>query len=196
MASRSPTQERVTTLLVSAETGGAPVWDQLVPLVYDELRALARAQLSRGGANTLGTTELVHEAYLRLVDATRVLGQGRGYFFGAAARAMRQILVDRARRRGSAKRGGGAVAITLEPGHAFTIGPDPDLIELDAALRCLEDVYPRAARVVECRFFGGLDTEETAETLGVSPRTVKRDWALARAWLYREMRTAPGVNAQ
>ena len=175
----------VTALLVSAESGADVVWDRLVPLVYDELHVLARAQLAdEHSANTLTTTELVHEAYLRLVDSSQVVGNGRQYFFGAAARAMRQILVDHARRRGRQKRGGGTIALTtLDEIHGSMTGP-----ELDLVLTRLAATYPRAARVVECRFFGGLSTEQTAEVLGICARTVKADWALARAWLFRELR--------
>ena len=180
----------VTALLVSAESGADVVWDRLVPLVYDELHVLARAQLAdEHSANTLTTTELVHEAYLRLVDSSRVVGNGRQYFFGAAARAMRQILVDHARRRGRQKRGGGSIALTtLDELHGSMTGPEVDLVELDLLLTRLAETYPRAARVVECRFFGGLSTEATAEVLGICARTVKSDWALARAWLFRELR--------
>lgn len=173
---------------MSAEAGSEGVWERLVPLVYGELRALARTQLAREGADaTLDTTDLVHEAYLRLVDGTRVLGNGRAYFFGAAARAMRQVLVDHARRRQRQKRGGGASPITLTSAHLVAEGPDYDLVELDRALTRLSDVYPRAAQVVECRFFGGLSVEETCEVLGVAHRTIKRDWVLARAWLRRAL---------
>lgn len=149
---------------------------------------MAHAQLAREDADaTLDTTDLVHEAYLRLVDGTRVVGNGRPYFFGAAARAMRQVLVDHARRHGRQKRGGGARPLSLRSAHLATEPPDYDLVELDHALTRLTDVYPRAARVVECRFFGGLSTEVTGKVLGIAARTVKRDWALARAWLYREL---------
>ncbi len=184
MQATAATREAVTELLLSAEAGDTGVWDQLVPLVYDELRGLARAQLAREGASTLDTTDLVHEAYLRLVDRARLLGGGRTYFFGAAARAMRQVLVDHARRRTSRKRDPAQLTLLprwLEPATAY------DLLELNLALERLAETWPRQARVVECCFFGGLSVEETAETVGVSPRTVKRDWTLARAWLYREL---------
>ena len=185
----------VTALLVSAEAGTDLVWDRLVPLVYEELRSLAHAQLAdERASNTLTTTELVHEAYLRLVDSSRVIGSGRGYFFGAVARAMRQILVDHARGRGRLKRGGGAIALTtLDEINGSMARSDIDLVELDLVLSRLAGIYPRAARVVECRFFGGLSTEEIANVLGIGARTVKADWALARAWLFRELRGAePG----
>jgi RNA polymerase sigma factor (TIGR02999 family) len=185
----------VTAMLVSAEAGTDLVWDRLVPLVYEELRVLAHARLAdEHSSNTLTTTELVHEAYLRLVDSSRVIGSGRSYFFGAAVRAMRQILVDHARSRGRQKRGGGTIALTtLDDINGPIAGPEPDLVELDLVLTRLADIYPRAARVVEYRFFGGLSTEETADVLGIGARTVKADWALARAWLFRELRGAePG----
>lgn len=147
--------------------------------------------------HTLNTTALVHEAYVRLVDDTRVTRKGRAYFFGAAGRAMRQILVDHARRHRAAKRGGDADPVTLEPGQGVMRADRAprdagdlrveklvdQLIDLDRALHDLAALNPRQARVVECRFFGGLQVDETAEALGVSPRTVKYDWALARAWL-------------
>jgi RNA polymerase sigma factor (TIGR02999 family) len=159
--------------------------DELVPLIFDELRALARRQLSRQQERyTLQTTELVNEAYLRLVGDTRVTRRGRAYFYGSAARAMRQVLVDAARRRNSAKRGSGAVALSLDERTGEVDAYAHELLDLDVALRELESRNPRHARVVECRFFGGMSVEDTAEALGVSPRTVKSDWALARAWLY------------
>ena len=188
MTGRSEAEAAVTSLLESAEAEGQDVWEQLVPLIYDQLRSLARTQLAREtDPLSLNTTDLVHEAYLRLVDDTRVIGKGRGYFFGAASRAMRQILVDHARRRHRTKRGGGRAQVTLDPDHPAPDSPTYDLMELNQALDRLSALYPRAAQVVECRLFGGLDTERTAEALGLSPRTVKRDWALARAWLYREV---------
>jgi RNA polymerase sigma-70 factor (ECF subfamily) len=183
--------QEVTALLCSAEAGAELAWDRLAPLVYEELRTLAHAQLAdEHSSNTLTTTELVHEAYLRLVDSSRVIGNGRSYFFGAAARAMRQILVDHARSRARQKRGGGGtIALTtLDDVHGSVTGPELDLVELDLVLTRLAEIYPRAARVVEYRFFGGLSTEETAVALGIGARTVKADWALARAWLFRELR--------
>jgi RNA polymerase sigma factor (TIGR02999 family) len=159
--------------------------DRLFPLVYDELRVLAHRQLgSERPDHTLRTTALVHEAYLRLVDDTRATRKGRAYFFAAAARAMRQILVDHARRRNAAKRGGGAENLSLDHGDIAVDRFAHELIDLDRALHELAKLNPRHAQVVECRFFGGLDVDETAEALGVSARTVKYDWALARAWLY------------
>jgi RNA polymerase sigma factor (TIGR02999 family) len=177
------------TALLSEAGRGREVIDRLLPLVYDELRRMAHRQLARERhPRTLTTTGLLHEAYLKLVDQTQVPLKSRGYFFGAAARAMRQVLVDAARRRTRRKRGGGQAELSLE---GFEVAVDDfaaELSDLDEALVRLAGLYPRQARVVECRFFGGLSVEETAEALELAPRTVKRDWALARAWLYRELR--------
>lgn len=183
---------RTTALLENPDPRDQVAIDQVLPFVYDELRSLAHRQLAgeRAG-HTLDTTGLVHEAYVRLVDDTRVTRKGRAYFFGAAARAMRQVLVDHARRRKAEKRGGGAERVTFEPervgdaeGRVDLDRMAEELIDLDRALDELARMNPRRARVVECRFFGGMEVEETAEALGVSPRTVKYDWALARAWLH------------
>ena len=163
--------------------------DELVPLIFDELRAMARRQLSRQHERyTLQTTELVNEAYLRLVGDAAVTRRGRAYFYGAAARAMRQVLVDAARRRNSAKRGSGVVALSLDEHTGDVDAYAHELLDLDEAMQELERRNARSARVVECRFFGGMSVEDTAEALGVSPRTVKSDWALARAWLYDALR--------
>jgi RNA polymerase sigma factor (TIGR02999 family) len=178
-------------LLEAAGPAGAPVLDRLLPLVYEELRALAHRQLAgERPDHTLRTTALVHEAYVRLVDDTRVTRQGRAYFFGAAARAMRQVLVDHARRHRSLKRGGNAQRIPLDAHEIAVDRLADELIDLDAALEQLAQLNPRHARVVECRFFAGLEVEETAEALGISPRTVMYDWKLARAWLYDALASA------
>jgi len=188
MVQSGAARETVTSLLVSAEADNEDVWGRLLPLVYEEFRVLARRQLARSDASaTLATTDLVHEAYLRLVDGTRVMANGRRYFFGAAARAMRQVLVDHARRRRRQKRGGGGPALSLGAVQLIAEPTEEHLIDLDDALGQLADVYPRAVRVVECRFFAGLTVEETCDVLGIAPRTVKRDWSLARAWLQREL---------
>jgi len=188
MVQSGAARETVTSLLVSAEADNEDVWGRLLPLVYEEFRVLARRQLARADASaTLATTDLVHEAYLRLVDGTRVMANGRRYFFGAAARAMRQVLVDHARRRRRQKRGGGGPALSLGAVQLIAEPTEEHLIDLDDALGQLADVYPRAVRVVECRFFAGLTVEETCDVLGIAPRTVKRDWSLARAWLQREL---------
>jgi RNA polymerase sigma factor (TIGR02999 family) len=165
--------------------------DQLVPIVFDELRAVARRQLSRHERYTLQTTDLVHEAYLRLVGDTDVTRRGKPYFYASVARAMRCVLVDAARRRNAIKRGSGAAAVSLD-GNQDVVDPYADeLLDLDAAIRDLESWNSRAARVIECRFFGGMSVEDTAEALDISPRTVKSDWALARAWLYDSLHGAP-----
>lgn len=162
-----------------------------VALLYDELRELARHQLARDPGNpTLHTTELVHEAYLRLGDDERISARGRAYFFGAAAQAMRRVLIDAARRRTAVKRGGDAAKVTLDDQHATVDGYATELLDLDRALTNLEAEHPRPAHVVELRFFGGLSVEETAEALDVSPRTVKSDWAMARSWLKEHMEAA------
>jgi RNA polymerase sigma factor (TIGR02999 family) len=189
------TQARITSLVRSAEFGDDESLDRLVPLFYHELKGLARRQLAReGSAQTLQTTELVHEVYLRLVDQTQVTGRGRAYFFAAAARAMRQVLIDRARRRRAAKRGGGQVALDLDQASIAVDAFADGLLDLDAALEELARLSPRQVRVVECRYFGGISVEETAKALDISPRTVKSDWALARAWLYNALRGAAGVG--
>ena len=165
------------------------MFDELMPLVYDELRRMAHRHLAREHRQrTLNTTGLVHEAYLKLVDQTRVPVKSRAYFFAAAARAMRQVLVDAARRRGRVKRGGGEAPLDLDDFQVAVDDFAAELRDLDEALERLAALFPRQARVVECRFFGGLSVEETAEALELAPRTVKRDWSLARAWLYRELR--------
>ena len=176
-------QARTTALLRSAESGGETL-DDLVPLLYQELKRIASRQLGRGSGRTLQTTELVHEAYLRLVDQTQITAHGRAYFFAAAARAMRHVLIDRARRRRAAKRGGGEALLDLDDVSIAVDAFAESLVELDAALEDLTRLNPRQARVMECRYFGGMTVEETAEALAISPRTVKYDWALARAWLY------------
>jgi RNA polymerase sigma factor (TIGR02999 family) len=166
-----------------------PTLDLLVPVIFDELRAMAHRQLAREhGPITLQTTELVHEAYLRLAHDARITRLGRAYFYAAAARAMRQVLVDAARRRKAGKRGAGMTMLSLDEHVASVEAYGHELLGLDDALRRLESRNPRHARVVECRFFGGMSVEDTAEALDVSPRTVKSDWALARAWLYDELK--------
>jgi RNA polymerase sigma factor (TIGR02999 family) len=164
--------------------------DRLFPLVYEELRRVAhRARAGERVDETLGTTGLVHEAYLKLVDQTRVDFQDRGHFYGVAARAMRRILVDQARRRSAAKRGGGRRRIALELVESSLGAEDraDALTALDEALVRLSALDARLGQVVECRFFGGLTEEETAEVVGVDPRTIRRDWVKAKGWLYREL---------
>ena len=191
---------RTTELIETAGGGDAAALNELFPRVYDELRALARRRLAdEQRCDSLQTTALVHEAYLRLVDDTRVTQRGRAYFFAAASRAMRQILVDRARRRLAIKRGEGAELVSLDEGQSAVDAYAAELVELDDALTRLAERSPRHARVVELRYFAGLSVEQTAEVLQVSPRTVKSDWAMARAWLFSELGpqhsiASPGVR--
>lgn len=188
----SPTlRSETTALLLESVDGDANAVDRLFPIVYEELRGIARRQLIGERADhTLQTTALVHEAYVRLVDDDQVSRRGRAYFFASAARAMRQILVDHARRRGAAKRGGGVQPATLLEDRGGADAFAEELIDLDQALDRLAELDPRHARLVECRYFGGMTVEETAIALGVSPRTVRYDWALAKAWLYKFLKAA------
>jgi RNA polymerase sigma factor (TIGR02999 family) len=179
----------ITAVLSAAGREGREVFDELVPLVYDELRQMAHRQLAgERRRRTLDTTGLVHEAYVKLVDQAQVPVKSRAYFFAAAARAMRQVLVDAARRRRRLQRGAGEEVLDLDDFQVAVEDFAAELGDVDEALDRLATLFPRQARVVECRFFGGLSVEETAETLGLAPRTVKRDWSLAKAWLYRELR--------
>ena len=186
--------DRISELLRSVEQGDRQALDALFPLVYDELSILARRQRrSWHGDLTLNTTALVHEVYLKVADQKRLPAQSRSHFFGVAAKAMRHILCNYARDRNRKKRGGGVTHVPLEPGQDLAAQVDlsddqtDTLVALDESLQELERIGERQARVVECRFFGGLSVEDTATVLGVSPRTVKRDWTFARAWLRREM---------
>ncbi len=179
---------RLTQLLQAWQQGNAPAGEQLVPLVYAELRRIARIKLgAERGGHTLQPTALVHEAWLRLMQQHGADWQNRGQFFAIATQAMRRILVDHARRRQAAKRGSGEPAASIDELAAVLVSPVPDdqLVALDAALERLAAFDPRLARVVELRFFGGLSVEETAEVLDLSPTTVKREWATARLWLFR-----------
>jgi RNA polymerase sigma factor (TIGR02999 family) len=185
---------RTALLPAFPDPGGNESLDRLVPLLYEELKRVAHRQLRREApGQTLRTTDLVHEAYLRLVDQTQLTQRGRAYFFAGAARAMRQVLIDRARRRRAAKRGGGASDVDIDRATIAVDAFAERLLDLDAALEELARLSPRQARVLECRYFGGLSVEETAEALEVSARTVKYDWALARAWLYRVLQDGPRV---
>jgi RNA polymerase sigma-70 factor (ECF subfamily) len=177
-----------TDLIETAENGDEHALDQLIPLVYDELRSLAHRRLgAEGRHDSLQTTALVHEVYLRLVDDSRVTQRGRAYFFAAVSRAMRQILVDRARRRLAIKRGEGVELVSLDEDQTAVDAYATELVDLDDALTRLGERSSRHARVVELRYFAGLTVEQTAEVLQVSPRTVKSDWAMARAWLFNEL---------
>lgn len=181
-----------TELLLRAGAGEASAVESMFPLVYDELRRLAHQHLAReSNSRTLGTTELVHEAYLRLIDQTRVEWTGRAHFMGVAAIAMRRILVDRARSRQRLKRGGTRIAVPLESIDVSADDRAELVVALDEALDRLRSLDERQARVVECRFFGGMTEEEAAEAIGIGVRTAKRDWAKARSWLYTELYDAP-----
>lgn len=159
-----------------------------MPLIYDELRRLASSHLRREGAgHTLQSTALVHEAYLRLVNQREAKWQNRAHFFALASRMIRRILVDHVRKQQTGKRGGGAVRLSLEETPELGARTDINLSHLDEALRRLEQMDPQQGRVVELRYFGGLTIEETAEAIGVSTATVKRDWLVAKAWLMREL---------
>ncbi len=186
--SASPAQEEVTQLLFRVGSGDDAAASDLLPLVYEELRRLADAFMRQERRDhTLQPTALVHEAYLRLVDQTRVRWQDRTHFFAVAATCMRRILVNHARDRGRQKRGGGAQRVTLKDlADTGAIG-DAELVDLDDALARLEQLDARKVRVVEFRFFAGLTVEQTAELLDLSPVTVKRDWDFARAWLLKEL---------
>ena len=199
-----PPDGRVTQLLLDWSSGDQRALGELMPLVYGELRRLADRQLRGERQNhTLQRTALVHEAYLRLINQRNVSWQGRAQFIGLAAQLMRRILIDHARARRRAKRGGGVAPVSLDQtgvilgsgdeegprSEALELAEDPtvDLAAIDSALARLEALDPKQGRIVELRFFGGLSIEETAEVVGVSPATVKREWALARAWLRREL---------
>lgn len=175
-------------VLTELRSGRRDTLDRLMPLVYDQLRAIARRQLAlREHGATLSTTGLVHEAYLKLVDQSRVAWGDRGHFFALASVAMRHVLTDRARARLTRKRNGGMRCVTLENEQIPQEDLPEAMLELNEALDRLSAVDPRLAQVVECRFFGGLSEEETAEALGVTARTVQRDWAKAKMLLRRAL---------
>lgn len=179
----------VTLLLeelgANADGEGRDVLDRLLPLVYNELRRLAGSFLNREAAVSMQTTELVHEAYFKLTEQRTVDWQNRGQFFAIAAQAMRRILIDSARRRRAQKNSG--VKISLEDALTVTVDAPGDLLELDLALSELEKFDPQQSQIVELRYFAGLTIEETAEVLKISPATVKREWAIARSWLYLQI---------
>ena len=187
MEPQSEPQE-VTRLLLAWKGGDEGALERLVPLVYNELRRLARRQMRRERPDhSLQTTALINEAYLRLIDLRNVEWQNRAHFFALCARMMRRILVDFARSRGYRKRGGGARPVSLDQAPAVSAQPSKDIVAVDNALNALAQVDARKAQVVELRFFGGLTAQETAEVLKVSEETVLRDWKLAKVWLVREL---------
>jgi RNA polymerase sigma factor (TIGR02999 family) len=178
----------VTDLLKAWGKGDAAALDRLLPAVYDELHRQAQRYLRRERpGHTLQTTELVHEAYLRLVDQRQADWRNRAQFFGVAAQMMRRVLIDHARSKQAAKRGGSGIQVTLEDATAASEERGLDLLDLDQALTRLAALDPQQARVVELRYFTGLGIDETAQVIGISPATVKREWVTARAWLRREL---------
>lgn len=188
----TPDSPPLTELLREASNGNRAALDQLVPRLYQELRHLAHRRLQQERQDhTLSTTALVHEAYLKLIDQERVAWRDRAHFFGVAAQMMRRILIDYARTAQRLKRGGGQVAVALEDDLVAAPDRSAEVLAIDEALTRLARLDPQQARVVECRFFGGMTVEETAEALGISTATVKRDWKVARLWLYREVQQGP-----
>jgi RNA polymerase sigma factor (TIGR02999 family) len=178
----------VTQLLSDLKEGRAAAAEELLPLVYSELRRIAASYMRRERPNhTLQATALVHEAFLQLVDQTRVDWKNRAHFFGVAAQLMRRILVEHARAHGAQKRGGAAAKLSLEEAINYFPQQEATLVALDDALKELEKLDERQSRIVELRFFGGLTTEETSEVLGISTATIEREWRAARAWLYAQL---------
>ena len=185
---KPPSQNEVTQLLLAWSDGDQTALEELTSLVYAELRRLAERYMRRERAgHTLQTTALVNEAYVRLVDLQQVRWRNRAHFIGVAAQLMRHILVDFARARRQAERGGFAQQVSLDEAALVVKGRSAEFIALDDALQSLAEIDPRKSRIVELRYFGGLNVEETAEVLKISPRTVMREWSLARAWLHREL---------
>ena len=178
-------RSEVTRLLAALADGDRQAFDRLMPLVYDDLRTIARRRLrSEQAGHTLDTTALVHEAYMRLVDPDTGRWRDRAHFFAVASRVMRNVLIDHARRRGAGKRGSAAISVPLEESGASQEAGVLDVLVLDEALRKLAELDPRLEQVVEYRFFGGLSMDEAAEAMGVSVRTAPRDWRRARTYLY------------
>jgi RNA polymerase sigma-70 factor, ECF subfamily len=180
--------EQVTRLLSEVSGGNRAAVDELLPVVYRELKRLAGAQLrGESPGHTLQATALVHEAYLKLIDQRDVTWQNRAHFFGVAAQVMRRVLLDYAKAKHRLKRGGHVHKTSLDEALVVAENRASDLVVIDVALQELEALDPRQGKVVELRFFGGLSVEETAEVMGISTATVKREWAMARAWLYRKL---------
>jgi RNA polymerase sigma factor (TIGR02999 family) len=190
-------REDVTVLLAQLAQGNQEVTPKLIPLVYDELRRLAGGYMRRERSDhTLQATALVHEAYLKLVEQRAVNWQSRAHFFGIAAQLMRRILIDHARGHLRDKRGGGVIPVPLEEVLVFAPEQSSELVKLDQSLERLAKLDPRQSKIVELRFFGGLTVEQTAEVLGVSPKTVKRDWSVAKAWLHGDLKQSDGHQLQ
>jgi RNA polymerase sigma factor (TIGR02999 family) len=195
-----PSHSSVTSLLKEARAGSSTALDELFPLLYEELKERAQAQRGRWrGEETLNTTALIHETYLKLAGADEPDWESRAHFLAVASRAMRHVLVDYARLKGADKRGGARLRVSfdelrLDPGSGVSGERAASLLALDRSLARLQEQNPRHSRIVECRFFGGMTIRDTAAALGISPATVKRGWAIAKAWLYRDMRSGPHAS--
>jgi RNA polymerase sigma factor (TIGR02999 family) len=180
--------ENVTRLLLEWSAGNQQALEEMLPLIYDELRHLAHNFLYRERpGHTLQTTALVHEAYLKLIDQRDARWQNRAHFFAIAAQAMRRILIDSARKHVAEKRGGGGAKLSLDEVASISTGPDTNLLALDQSLNALAEIDPQQSRIIELRYFGGLTIEETAEVMKLSPATIKREWSMARAWLHHSL---------
>lgn len=190
---RSGSSNQVTELLARWGQGDPAAREALIPLVYGELRRLAKHCLAGRPNQTIQSTALVHEAYLRLVGQTSLRAENRVHFLGIAARLMREVLVDRARKRGAAKRGSNCITLSFDEAVALPKRQELNLIALDDALNVLSQLDPRQSQIVDLRFFGGLSIEDTAGVLDISPATVKREWVSARLWLQRELRRSDSV---
>jgi RNA polymerase sigma factor (TIGR02999 family) len=186
----TPSPQSVTQMLLAWGNGDKEALDHLMPVVYDELRRQAARYLRRERpGHTLQTTALIHEAYIRLIDQKHVRWQNRAQFFGIAAQLMRRILVDHARSKQAVKRGGEDVKLQLDEAMIVGRSKDVNLVALDEALKALAEFDEQQSKIVELRYFSGLSIEETAEALSISPATVKRDWAMAKSWLHRELKS-------
>jgi len=189
----NPTREDVTALLGQLTEGDEKAASKLIPLVYRELRRLAGGYMRRERSDhTLQPTALVHEAYLKLIEQRSVDWQGRSHFFGIAAQMMRRILIDHARGHLRNKRGAGEKPVPLDEALVFAAEQSLELVRLDQSLERLAQIDPRQSKIVELRFFGGLTVEQTADVLGISPKTVKRDWSVAKAWLHGDLKASHG----
>jgi RNA polymerase sigma factor (TIGR02999 family) len=185
--------ETVTRLLLQWSDGNQQALEEMLPLIYDELRRLAHNFLYRERpGHTLQTTALVHEAYVKLIDQRDARWQNRAHFFAIAAQAMRRILIDSARKHAADKRGGAGEKVSLAEVAGLSVEPDINLLALDEALNALAEIDPAQSRIIELRYFGGLTIEETAEVMHLSPATIKREWAMARAWLHQSLSGSEG----
>ncbi len=188
MTMPNKSKQNITLMLNELSNGNTIVIDQILPLVYDELRKISSKYLNdEYRKHTFQTTELVHEAYIKLIGNQSISWQSRAHFFGIAAKSMRQILVDYARKRNSQKRGNGNAKLSIDEAQFVESDSDDQILALDEALKKLENIEERSGKIVELRYFSGLTIEETAELLNISSATVKRDWQFAKAWLYKEI---------